>query len=43
VKHVLTIFKRELSGYFLTPVAYIFIVFFLLLINTLTFWYGGFY
>lgn len=43
MKHVLTIFKRELNGYFLTPVAYIFIVFFLLLINTLTFWYGGLY
>jgi len=40
VKHTLTIFKRELRGYFLTPVAYIFIIFFLLLITTLTFWYS---
>ena len=43
MKNTLTIFKRELKGYFLTPVAYIFIVFFLLLITSLTFWYSRLY
>lgn len=32
-----TIFKRELAGYFLTPVAYIFICFFLFLVGLFTF------
>ncbi len=43
MKQTLTIFKRELKAYFLTPVAYIFIIFFLLLITTLTFWYSRLY
>jgi len=38
-----TIFKRELSGYFATPVAYVFIVIFLLLTGVFTFEMGGFY
>ena len=35
-----TIFKRELSSYFATPVAYVFLVIFLLLSGLLTFWIG---
>ncbi|MBL8759728.1 MAG: ABC transporter permease subunit [Phycisphaerae bacterium] len=35
------IFKRELAGYFVTPVAYIFIVIFLLLAGVFTFQLGG--
>jgi ABC-2 type transport system permease protein len=38
-----TIFKRELSSYFATPVAYVFIVIFLLLAGTFTFYLGNFY
>jgi ABC-2 type transport system permease protein len=39
----MTIFKRELSSYFATPVAYVFIVIFLLLSGAFTFYLGGFY
>jgi ABC-2 type transport system permease protein len=39
----LTIFKRELRSYFATPVAYVFIVIFLLLSGAFTFYLGGFY
>lgn len=39
----LTVFKRELRGYFATPVAYVFIVFFLILTGVFTFSLGGFY
>jgi gliding motility-associated transport system permease protein len=35
--------KRELSGYFSTPVAYVFIVIFLALSASLTFYVGGFF
>lgn len=38
-----TIFKRELIGYFETPVAYVFIVIFLLLTGMFTFYMGNFY
>ncbi|MFP6862712.1 ABC transporter permease subunit, partial [Pseudomonas sp.] len=38
-----TIFKRELRSYFTTPVAYVFIVIFLLLAGILTFYMGGFF
>ena len=38
-----TIFKRELSAYFATPVAYVFIVIFLVLTGVFTFYIGGFY
>jgi len=37
------ILRRELQSYFLTPVAYVFIVIFLLLSNALTFYLGGFF
>ena len=39
----LTIFKRELRSYFSTPVAYVFIVIFLLLSGAFTFYLGNFY
>ena len=41
--HVKTIAKRELSGYFSSPVAYVFIVIFLLLTGFFTFMAGGFF
>jgi ABC-2 type transport system permease protein len=37
------IFRRELASYFATPVAYVFIVIFLLLAGWFTFYLGGFY
>jgi len=37
------LFLRELRSYFATPVAYVFIVIFLLLMGTFTFYLGGFY
>lgn len=37
------VFKRELGGYFATPVAYVFIVIFLFLTGMFTFNIGGFY
>lgn len=37
------IFKRELAGYFETPVAYVFIVVFLLMSGIFTFYLGNFY
>jgi len=43
VKHTLSILKRELAGYFATPVAYVFIVIFLLLAGFFTFQLGDFY
>ena len=39
----LTLFERELRSYFATPVAYVFIVIFLLLSGSFTFYLGGFY
>ena len=38
-----TLFKRELGSYFATPVAYVFIVIFLLLAGAFTFYLGNFY
>ncbi|MBI4025067.1 MAG: ABC transporter permease subunit [Verrucomicrobia bacterium] len=38
-----TIIKRELAGYFASPVAYVFIVIFLLLVGFFTFMVGGFF
>ena len=35
--------RRELQSYFATPVAYVFIVIFLVLMGTFTFYLGGFY
>jgi ABC-2 type transport system permease protein len=40
---VLTVFRRELAAYFATPVAYVFIVIFLVLAGVLTFAVGGFF
>ncbi|EKE70175.1 ABC transporter permease [Oceanibaculum indicum] len=40
---VWAIFKRELASYFLTPLAYIFIVIFLMLTATFTFFVGSFF
>lgn len=37
------IFRRELASYFATPVAYVFIVIFLVLAGAFTFYLGGFY
>lgn len=39
----LTVARRELAGYFATPVAYVFIVIFLMLAGALTFTLGGFF
>jgi ABC-2 type transport system permease protein len=41
MRNVWSIFKRELAGYFVTPVAYVFIVIFLLLSGWLTFQEGS--
>lgn len=40
---VMTIFKREMAGYFTTPLAYIFIVVFLVAISSFTFYLGAFF
>ena len=40
---VTALFRRELQSYFATPVAYVFIVIFLVLMGTFTFYIGGFY
>jgi ABC-2 type transport system permease protein len=37
------LFRRELKSYFATPVAYVFIVIFLVLMSTFTFYLGNFY
>ncbi len=37
------VLRRELAGYFATPVAYVFIVIFLMAASALTFYLGGFY
>ena len=43
MKNIGIIFKRELASYFATPVAYVFIVIFLVLSGALTFHLGSFY
>jgi ABC-2 type transport system permease protein len=40
---ITTVFRRELRSYFVTPVAYVFIVIFLILSGAFTFYLGGFY
>jgi ABC-2 type transport system permease protein len=40
---ILTIFRRELAAYFATPLAYVFIIIFLVLAGTLTFFLGSFF
>ena len=43
MKGTMTIFRRELRSYFATPVAYVFIVIFLLMAGAFTFYMVGFY
>jgi len=43
MQNILVICRRELGGYFATPLAYVFIVIFLVLAGVLTFFVGGFF
>lgn len=43
MRALLAVFRRELGGYFVTPLAYVFLVIFLAMIGALTFYFGGFY
>jgi ABC-2 type transport system permease protein len=43
MRNVIAIFKREFASYFATPLAFVFIVIFLVLTGTFTFFLGGFY
>ncbi len=43
MSRILTIFRRELASYFATPLAYVFIVIFLVLAGVLTFFVGDFF
>ena len=43
MKNILSITRRELYGYFATPVAYVFLVIFLILSGLFTFYLGSFY
>jgi ABC-2 type transport system permease protein len=43
MRNVLAIFRRELAGYFTTPLAYVFIVIFLVMAGVLTFFVGDFF
>ncbi|MEZ5499330.1 MAG: ABC transporter permease subunit [Steroidobacteraceae bacterium] len=43
MSHVSAIFRREFASYFATPLAYVFILIFLVLASALTFYIGGFY
>ena len=43
LSHTWTIAKRELVGYFASPVAYVFLVVFLLMTGIFTFWLGQFF
>lgn len=43
MSHVGVLFRRELASYFATPVAYVFILVFLVLAGAFTFYMGGFY
>src|SRR5580700_5080409 len=43
MRNVGIIMRRELASYFATPLAYVFIVIFLILANAFTFYLGGFY
>ncbi|HSH41974.1 MAG TPA: ABC transporter permease, partial [Arenicellales bacterium] len=43
LSNIAIITKRELAGYFLTPIAYVFIVIFLILSGVVTFYLGGFF
>jgi gliding motility-associated transport system permease protein len=43
MRNTYTIFRRELASYFATPLAYVFIVIFLVLAGSLTFFLGSFF
>jgi len=43
MRPMLTIFRREFAAYFSTPLAYVFIVIFLIMSGALSFYMGGFY
>src|SRR6516165_9868321 len=43
MRAILTIFRRELAGYFTTPLAYVFIVIFLVMAGVLSFFVGNFF
>ncbi|WP_376696116.1 ABC transporter permease subunit [Wenzhouxiangella sp. EGI_FJ10305] len=43
LRNIGTVMRRELIGYFATPVAYVFIVIFLVMSAAFTFYMGGFY
>jgi ABC-2 type transport system permease protein len=43
MRNILTIFRRELSAYFATPLAYVFIVIFLVMAGMMTFFVGNFF
>ncbi len=43
MRGTLTVFKRELAGYFATPVAYVFLIIFLMLAGVFTWQLGSFY
>jgi ABC-2 type transport system permease protein len=43
MRNIGAVFRRELASYFATPVAYVFIIIFLLLTGIFTFYLGGFY
>jgi ABC-2 type transport system permease protein len=43
MRHVGIVFRRELAAYFATPVAFVFIVIFLVLAGAFTFYLGNFY
>ena len=43
MKNISIIFNRELVSYFSTPIAYVFLVIFLLLAGSFTFYMGNFY
>ena len=43
MSNVGTLFKRELSSYFITPIAYVFIFVFLVLSSAFTFYLGQFF
>jgi ABC-2 type transport system permease protein len=43
MRNMITVFKRELAGYFATPLAYVFLVIFLILTGVFTFYLGGFF
>ena len=43
MRNVALILRRELASYFATPLAYVFILIFLVLANAFTFYVGGFY